>query len=57
MDNKNSEQRSKNIAAIRSTGTKDEILLSKGLWQSGLRYLKNNKSVYGKTGLLLKNTK
>jgi DNA mismatch endonuclease (patch repair protein) len=57
MDNKNSEQRSKNMAAIKSTGTKDEILLGKGLWRSGLRYRKNNKSVYGKPDFTFKRYK
>lgn len=57
MDNKNAEQRSRNMAAIRSTGTKDEILLGKALWQSGLRYRKNNKTVYGKPDFTFKKYK
>jgi DNA mismatch endonuclease (patch repair protein) len=57
MDNKNSEQRSKNMAAIRSTGTKDEILLGKALWHSGLPYRKNNKAVYGKPDFTFKKYK
>lgn len=57
MDNKNSEQRSKNMAAIKSTGTKDEVLLGKALWQLGLRYRKNNKSVYGKPDFTFKKYK
>jgi len=57
MDNKNSEQRSKNMSAIKSTGTKDEVLLGKALWRLGLRYRKNDKSVYGKPDFTFKRYK
>lgn len=57
MDNKNPAQRSQNMAAIKSTGTKDEILLGRALWNSGLRYRKNNKAVYGKPDFTFKKYK
>ena len=57
MDNKNSIERSKNMAAIKSTGTKDEILLAKAMWRSGLRYRKNNKTVFGKPDFTFKKYK
>jgi DNA mismatch endonuclease (patch repair protein) len=48
MDNLTPEQRRKNMQAIKSTGTKEEILLAKALWNMGYRYRKNNKKVFGK---------
>jgi len=48
MDVHNSEQRSRNMAAIKSTGTKAELILAKALWAKGYRYRKNNKAVFGK---------
>jgi DNA mismatch endonuclease (patch repair protein) len=43
--------RSANMSAIKSTGTKAEITLSKALWQIGHRYRKNNKKIFGKPDL------
>lgn len=57
MDVHNSQQRSKNMAAIKSTATKDEIRLGKALWQLGLRYRKNNKAVFGKPDFTFKKYK
>lgn len=57
MDVHNSGQRSKNMAAIKSTNTKDEILLGKALWRSGFRYRKNNRKIYGKPDFTLKKYK
>ena len=57
MDVHNSEQRSKNMAAIKSTATKDEVRLSKALWALGYRYRKNNKSVFGKPDITFKKFK
>ncbi|MEG0927931.1 very short patch repair endonuclease [Chryseobacterium sp.] len=51
MDRHTPEQRSKNMRAIKSTGTKDEIRLAKALWRLGYRYRKNNKKVFGKPDL------
>jgi len=57
MDVHNPEQRSKNMAAIKSTATKAELSLGKALWQSGLRYRKNNKTVFGKPDFTFKKYK
>jgi len=57
MDVHNPEQRSKNMAAIKSTATKQEVSLGKALWQSGLRYRKNNKTVFGKPDFTFKKYK
>lgn len=51
MDRHTSEQRSKNMRAIKSTGTKEEVRLAKALWRLGYRYRKNNKKVFGKPDL------
>ncbi len=39
------------MRAIKSSGTHEEILLSKKLWKKGYRYRKNNKSIFGKPDL------
>jgi DNA mismatch endonuclease (patch repair protein) len=57
MDVHNSNQRSKNMAAIKSTGTKPELILTKALWQLGHRYRKNNKTVFGSPDLTFKQQK
>jgi DNA mismatch endonuclease, patch repair protein len=57
MDRHNPEQRSKNMRAIKSTGTKQEIRLAKALWKLGFRYRKNNKTVFGKPDLTFKKYK
>ncbi len=57
MDVLTKEQRRKNMKAIKSTGSKDEILLSKALWNLGYRYRKNDKSVFGKPDLVFKRLK
>lgn len=54
MDVHTKEQRRKNMQAIKSTGTKDEVLLAKSLWHKGSRYRKNNKKVFGKPDLTFK---
>jgi DNA mismatch endonuclease (patch repair protein) len=48
MDNLTPEQRRKNMQAIKSTNTKDEVRLAKALWSLGYRYRKNNKKIFGK---------
>lgn len=35
------------MAAIKAKGTKPELLLAKAMWNAGLRYRKNDKTVYG----------
>lgn len=57
MDVHTPEQRSKNIRAIKATGTKDEVRLAKALWHLGYRYRKNDKSVFGKPDLTFKKHK
>jgi DNA mismatch endonuclease (patch repair protein) len=57
MDVLNKEQRRKNMQAIRSRDTKDEVLLAKALWQRGHRYRKNDKTVFGKPDLTFKRHK
>lgn len=54
MDGLTKEQRSRNMKAIKSQGTKDEVLLAKALWEKGLRYRKNDKTVLGKPDLTFK---
>lgn len=54
MDKLTPEQRRKNMQAIKSKGSKIEIILSKALWARGHRYRKNDKRIYGKPDLTLK---
>ncbi|MFN8428532.1 MAG: very short patch repair endonuclease [Spirosomataceae bacterium] len=48
MDKLTAEQRKKNMQAVKSNGSKIEIILSKALFSKGLRYRKNDNSVFGK---------
>jgi DNA mismatch endonuclease (patch repair protein) len=57
MDVHTPSQRSKNMRAIKSTHTKDEVRLAKTLWHLGYRYRKNNKTVFGKPDLTFKKYK
>lgn len=57
MDVLTKEQRRKNMQAIRSKGTKAEVLLAKTLWSKGFRYRKNDKKVFGKPDLTFKKIK
>lgn len=57
MDVLTIEQRRKNMQAIRSKATKEEVLLAKALWQRGHRYRKNDKTVFGKPDLTFKRHK
>ncbi len=45
------------MQAIKSSGTKDEVLLAKTLWNRGYRYRKNNRTVFGKPDLTFKKRK
>ena len=45
------------MQAIKSKGTKMELLLSKALWSSGVRYRKNDRSVFGVPDLTIKKYK
>jgi DNA mismatch endonuclease Vsr len=57
MDKLNKEQRRKNMQAIKSKGTKIEIMLGRILWSKGLRYRKNDKTVFGKPDFTFKKYK
>lgn len=57
MDKLNKEQRRKNMQAVKSKGSKIEIMLAKELWKRGYRYRKNNKTVFGKPDLTFKKYK
>ena len=57
MDIHTPSQRSKNMRAIKSTATKEEVRLAKALWHLGYRYRKNNNSVFGKPDLTFKKYK
>lgn len=54
MDTVTSEQRSKNMAAIRSKDTKPEIYFRKLLFSRGYRYRVNSKQVSGHPDIYLK---
>ena len=57
MDRLTAEQRRKCMQANKSTGTKPELLLAKAMWRLGLRYRKNNKTVFGKPDFSFKKYK
>ena len=48
MDRLTKEQRYKNMSANKGKGTKPELLFGKLLWNAGVRYCKNNRTVFGK---------
>jgi DNA mismatch endonuclease Vsr len=45
------------MQAIRSSGTKIEVLLAKALWQKGYRYRKNSAKIIGKPDIVFKKYK
>lgn len=57
MDKLTKEQRRKNMQAVRSKGSEIEVLFAKALWSKGIRYRKNNKSVFGKPDFTIKKYK
>lgn len=57
MDRLTKEQRRRNMQAVRSTGSKAEVLLAKKLYSLGYRYRKNDRTVFGKPDLTLKKYK
>ncbi len=54
MDVHTSEQRSRNMRAIKASGTKIEVTLAKALWNRGIRYRKNDRAVFGKPDITIK---
>ena len=47
MDRHTPEQRRKNMQAIKNKDSQIELLLRKALWKKGVRYRKNDKTVFG----------
>jgi DNA mismatch endonuclease Vsr len=57
MDKLTAEQRRKNMQAVRASGSKIETALAKALFAQGLRYRKNDRTVFGKPDLTFKKYK
>lgn len=57
MDVLSAEQRRRNMQAIKNKNTKIEILLGKSMWAAGMRYRKNDKTVFGKPDFVMKGLK
>jgi DNA mismatch endonuclease, patch repair protein len=51
------EQRRRNMQAIRSKGTKLEERVTKALWEKGIRFRKNVNSLFGKPDIAIKKYK
>lgn len=57
MDRLTPGQRKKNMRAVKSKGSKIERLLAKELWSNGLRYRKNDRTIFGKPDFVFKSLK
>lgn len=57
MDRLTKEQRYKNMSTNKGKGTKLEILFGKLLWNAGIRYRKNDKTVFGKPDFVIRKMK
>lgn len=57
MSNLKAEKIRENMQAIKNSGSKIEIKLSKAIWRLGYRYRKNDKTVFGKPDLTFKKYK
>ena len=57
MDRLTKEQRYKNMSANKGKGTKLEVLFGKILWNAGVRYRKNDKTVFGKPDFVIRGMK
>jgi DNA mismatch endonuclease Vsr len=57
MDKLTVEQRRKNLQAVRASGSKIETALAKALFAKGLRYRKDDRTVFGKLDLTFKKYK
>jgi len=57
VDKLTPEQRKRNMQANKSKGTKIELILGKALWNIGLRYRKNDKTVFGRPDFVFKSKK
>lgn len=51
------ETRNRNMQAVRSSGSEIEQILGRALWAAGLRYRKNDRSIFGKPDFTLKRYK
>lgn len=54
MDKLSPQQRHKTMAAVRSKGTKPEVIVRRGLWKRGFRYRLNYKRLPGHPDLVLR---
>ena len=57
MDRLTKEQRYRNMLANKGKGTKLELLFGKLLWNAGVRYRKNDKTVFGKPDFVIRKMK
>ena len=57
MDRLTKEQRRKNMRAVKNKNSRMELALGKALWKKGLRYRKNDKTVFGKPDFTFKGLK
>lgn len=57
MDHLTKEQRHRNMSANKAKGTKLEIRFGKFLWNAGIRYRKNDSSIFGKPDFVIKSAK
>lgn len=57
MDRHTPEQRHRNMKAIKNKDSDIEIMLRKELWKRGIRYRKNDKTVFGHPDLTFKGKK
>ncbi|MBK6354904.1 MAG: DNA mismatch endonuclease Vsr [Saprospiraceae bacterium] len=57
MDKLTAEQRKKNMQAVKASGSKIETALAKALFAKGLRYRKNDRTVFGRPDLTFKKHK
>ena len=57
MDNHTPEQRRKNMQAVKNKNSEIELLLRKALWNKGIRYRKNVKTIFGHPDIAFKGKK
>jgi DNA mismatch endonuclease Vsr len=57
MDRLTKEQRRKNMRAVKSKGSAIEVKLAKALWHKGIRYRKNDNTIFGKPDISLRGLK
>lgn len=57
MDKLTPEQRKRNMQANKGTGTSIEVQFGKAMWNAGLRYRKNVKTIIGKPDFVFKGRK